>query len=150
MAKLVAGGGAGIDIAVLSSLLTLAVALPWLRAENVDVSLLSRDVGSPLLGALIAMPLAAVLGIGLGALLTNQTLAITLVIVWTALAESLLVGFVPAVGRWLPGGAASALSGTATAEGGLLPFWGAAALLVGYGLAVTAAATRRLTRMEVA
>jgi ABC-2 type transport system permease protein len=72
-----------------------------------------------------------------------------LVVVWTGIAESLLVGFLPEVGRWLPGGAASALSGTATAEGGLLPFWGAAALLVGYGVAAAAAGTRRMERREI-
>ena len=75
--------------------------------------------------------------------------AITLVIVWSVTVESLLVGFLPEVGRWLPGGASSGLAGTATAEGGLLPFWGAAAVLVGYALAIAAAGERRLARREI-
>lgn len=149
VAKLAAGAVVGFVIAAVASLLTLAVALPWLDAKGIDVSVLSRDVGSPLVGALVATTLAAVVGIGVGALLVNQTLAFTLVIVWTATAESLLVGFLPEVGRWLPGGAASALAGTATAEGGLLPFWGAAAVLVGYALALVAASGRRLARKDV-
>jgi ABC-2 type transport system permease protein len=149
VAKLAVGAIVGVCIAVLASVITLAVAPPWLESKDVDVSLFSRDVGSPLLGALIATSLAAVVGIGLGALLSNQTLAITLVIVWSVTAESLLVGFLPEVGRWLPGGASSALAGTATAEGGLLPFWGAAAVLVGYALALAAAGGRRLARREI-
>ena len=94
-------------------------------------------------------PLAAVVGIGLGALLRNQALAITVVVVWTATVEPLLVGFVPEIGRWFPGGAVSALAGTVTAEGGLLPVWGAALLLAGYGLAFAAAGTRFVLRRDV-
>jgi ABC-2 type transport system permease protein len=149
LAKLAVGATVGACIAVLASLLTVALALPWLEAKNVDVSLFSGDVGFPLLGALIATTLAAVVGIGVGALLTNQTLAITLMIVWTTLVESLLVGFLPEVGRWLPTGASSALAGTATAEGGLLPFWGAAVVLAGYALVLAAAGTRRMQRTEI-
>lgn len=88
-------------------------------------------------------------GVGLGALMPNQTLAITVVVVWTSIVEGLLVGFVPEVGRWLPTGAANALGGTVTANGGLLPFWGAALILTGYGLALAAARTRLVGRREI-
>jgi ABC-2 type transport system permease protein len=148
-AKLAAGGVVGVLVAAVASLVTLAVALPWLATRDIDVSLLSADVGAPLLGALIATGLAAAVGIGLGALMPNQTLAITVVIVWTSIVESLLVGFLPEVGRWLPTGAASALGGTVTAEGGLLPFWGAALVLAGYGLALAGVGTRVITRREI-
>lgn len=148
-AKLAAGSVVGIGVAILASLLTLAVALPWLAAKDVDVSLFSADVGVPVLGALIGMALAAVAGVGLGALMSNQTLAITVVVVWTATVDPLLVGFVPEIGRWLPGGAASALAGTATIEGGLLPIWGAAFLFAGYGLAFAAAGTRLVVRRAI-
>lgn len=148
-AKLAVGTGVGIGVAVLASLVTFAVALPWLGAKGVDVDLFSADVVMPLLGALIGGGLAGVVGVGLGALFSNQTVVVTLVIIWTALVESLLVGFLPEVGRWLPGGAVNALAGTATQEGGLLPFWGAAALLAGYGLALAAAGTRRIGSKEI-
>jgi ABC-2 type transport system permease protein len=148
-AKLIAGSIVAVGITVIASLMTLAVALPWLAARDVEVRLLSDDVGVPIAGALLSTVLAAVVGIGLGALLTNQTLAITVVVVWTATVEPLLVGFVPEVARWFPGGAASSLAGTATAEGGLLPFWGAAVLLAGYGLALAAAGTRLVVRRDI-
>lgn len=149
-AKVAAGTIVGLVLAAASSVLTLAVALPWLAARDIDVSLLSGDVGVPVLGAFIATGLAAAVGIGLGALMPNQTLAITVVVVWTSIVEALLVGFLPEVGRWLPTGAASALGGTVTAEGGLLPFWGAALVLTGYALAIAAAGANLLTRKEIA
>lgn len=148
-AKLAAGGMVGAGVAAVASVLTLAVALPWLAAKDVEVSLLSADVGLPLLGAVLSTALAAVVGIGLGALLSNQTLAMTVVILWSMVVEALLIGFLPEVGRWLPGGAASALAGTATAEGGLLPFWGAALLLTGYGLTLAASGTRFVVRRAI-
>jgi ABC-2 type transport system permease protein len=149
-AKLAAGGIVGVGIAALSSLLTLAIALPWLAARDVEVSLLSRDVGVPLLAAIVVTALYAVIGIGLGALLRSQTLATIAALIWAFMVESILVGFIPEIGRWLPGGAANALAGTATAEGGLLPLWGAALVLAGYGLAFAAAGTRVVLRRDIA
>ena len=90
------------------------------------------------------------MGVGVGALLRNQTVAVTVALVWVLVVEGVLVGFAPAVGRWLPGGAGSALTGVATAKGGLLPMWGAALLLAGYGLVFAAAGTRLITRRDIA
>lgn len=148
-AKLAAASLVGVGVAAAASLLTLAIALPWLRAKGIEVSILSGDVGLVLLGAFTANALGAVLGIGIGALLPNQTVAITVTLVWVLIVESLLVGFAPEVGRWLPGGAGSALTGVATAEGGLLPMWGGALLLAGYGLAFAAAGTRFVLGRDV-
>ena len=46
-AKLAAGSIVGIVVAAVASLVTLAVALPWLVAKDVEVSLVSWDVGAP-------------------------------------------------------------------------------------------------------
>ena len=89
------------------------------------------------------------MGVGVGALLRNQTVAVTIALVWVLIVEGVLVGFAPAVGGWLPGGAGSALTGVATANGGLLPMWGAALLLAGYGLAFAAASTHLITRRDI-
>ena len=127
----------------------LAIALPWLAARDIDVSLLSTDVGAPILGGLIGTGLMTAFGIGLGAVMPNQTLAITVVVVWSTTVEALLINVVPEVGRWLPMGAASALSGTWSAEEGLLPFWSAGLVLTGYTLALAAAGTNLVTRREI-
>ena len=149
-AKLAAASLVGVGVAAAASLLTLAVALPWLRAKHVEVSLASGDVGLVLLGALAATALYAMVGIGVGALLRNQTVAVNVALVWVTVVESILLGFVPQIGRWLPGGAASALTATPTAAGtGLLPMWGGALLLAGYGLAFAASGTRSVLRRDV-
>jgi hypothetical protein len=117
--------------------------------HDVEVSLLSGDVGFVLLGALAATALSAPVGIGIGALLRNQTVAATVALVWVFM-EAPLVGFAPEIGRWLPGGASSALTEVATAEGGLLPMWAGALVFAGYGLAFAAAGTRFVLRRDIA
>src|SRR4051812_24051995 len=45
-------------------------------------------------------------GVGVGALVTNQTLAVTVTLTWLLFIEAMVVSFASGLGRWLPGGAA--------------------------------------------
>lgn len=148
-AKVFAGGVLGVVLAAISSMLTVAVATPWLHARNIDVDLLSADVITPIAGALLSVGLAVILGVGIGGVINNQTIAITVIVVWTSIIETFLTGFLPEVGRWLPTGAASSLGGTWTIEGGLLPFWAAALVLAGYSASAAAAGTHLIMRNDM-
>jgi ABC-2 type transport system permease protein len=148
-AKLVATSIVGVVLALAASVLTLAIALPWLASKHIDVDVLSGDVVAVLLGGIAATALFALIGVGVGAMVRNQTAAIAGAAVWVLVVEGLLVSFAPDVGRWLPGGAASALSGVATANGSLLPMWGAALLLALYGLTFAAAGTRFVLQRDI-
>ncbi len=149
-AKLAAATLVGLAIAAVASILTLAIALPWLAANHVDVASYTGTVALTLFGALAATALSALAGVGIGALVRNQTVAVTVTLIWILTIESLLVGFVPEIGRWLPGGAASALTGVATHKGGLLPAWAGALLLTAYGLAFATAGGRVIQRRDIA
>ncbi len=149
-AKLVASTVVGAGLAAAASALTLAIALPWLAIKHVDVSVWSGDVGFVLLGAIAATALYAMVGVGLGSLIRNQTAAVVIAMVWVMIVEGLLVSFVPDVGRWLPGGAVAALTGVTTENGGLLSMWAGALLFAGYGLAFAAAGTRLVLRRDIA
>ncbi|MEY2582682.1 MAG: type transport system permease protein [Ilumatobacteraceae bacterium] len=148
-AKVLAGGILGLVLAAISAALTVAVATPWLQARNVDINLLSPDVITPIAGALLSLTLGVIFGVGIGGMIHNQTIAITVIVVWTSIIEALLTGFVPEVGRWLPTGAASALGGTWTSKGGLLPFWAAALVLTAYCACAAAAGTHLTTRKDL-
>ncbi len=148
-AKLVAAALVGACVAVAAAALTLAIGLPWLSAEDVSPTAYTADIVAALLGSFAATVLAAVVGVGFGALVRNQTAAITIALVWTQVVEGVLVGFVPEVGKWFPGGAASALSGVSTPNGGLLPIGAAAVLLTLYGLAFAAAGASTLVRRDI-
>ena len=129
-------------------MLTLAIALPWLASRHVDVASHSTDVIIVLLGGIAATAISGMVGVGVGALVTNQTLAVTVALTWSLLVEGLVVNFAPGVGRWLPGGAAGALSGAATYSN-LLPIWAAAILFAGYGLAFATAGSRFVLRRDI-
>lgn len=148
-AKLIAATIVGTGLAIAASVVTLAIGLPWLASKDIDVSLLSGDVGPVLLAAVAATALYALVGVGVGSLIRNQTAALAVALVWVMVVESLLVSFVPAVGRWLPGGAVAALTSVATVHGKLLPIWGGGLLFAAYGLAFAAAGTRFVMQRDV-
>jgi len=148
-AKLIASSMVGAGLAVAASAVTMAVGLPWLAAKDVPVDLLGADVGLVLFGSILATALYALVGVGVGSLLRNQTVALAVALVWVMVVESLVVSFLPEVGRWLPGGAVAALTGVSTIEGGLLPMWAGALLFAAYGLAFAAAGTRLAVQRDI-
>ncbi len=148
-AKLIAASIVGVLVAVIASVLTLAIALPWLATKDIDVNVLGIDVVPVLLGGIAATGIYALVGVGIGSMVRNQTAAIAGAFVWVTVVEGLLVSFAPDIGRWLPGGAASALSGVATANGGLLPAWGGALVFAAYGLAFATAGTRFVLHRDI-
>jgi ABC-2 type transport system permease protein len=149
-AKLLTGSLVGAAVGFAASILAATVALPWLAARGVGISGHLSDIVSPVVGGVVATGVYGALGVAIGALLTNQTLAITIALLWSLFVEGLVVGFVPALGRWLPGGAASALGGVITPKGGLLAPWAAGLVLAAYAVAFAVAGARALERRDVA
>ena len=148
-AKLLATALVGAGIAIAASALTLAIALPWLASRDIDVAILSGDVGFVLVGCIVATSLYALVGVGIGSLIRNQTAAVVVTLIWVMIVESLLVSFLPDVGKWLPGGANAAASGIATINGDLLPMWGGILLFIGYGLAFAGAGNRFVMQRDI-
>lgn len=146
-AKLVAAALTGLALATVASVLSLAIALPWLNAKDVPWSLVADELPLVLLGTLVATALYGVVGVGVGALVRNQVAAVSVALGWMLVVENLLVALVPDVGRWLPLGAAGALIRT---EGDLLPMWGGGLLFAAYGVAFAVLGTRFVLRRDVA
>ncbi|MEV7972760.1 ABC transporter permease [Cellulomonas sp. NPDC089187] len=92
----------------------------------------------------LALAVWCVLGVGLGCALTNQVLAIVVVLAFTQFIEPIarmLFGQIDAlssVGAYLPGAAGEAISGgsfySTAGLGDVLPGWAGALVLVGYAL----------------
>jgi hypothetical protein len=90
--KLAATGIIGVGVAIASSLLTLAIALPWLSAQGVDLAPRGRHRDR---APRRAPRDRAQRGRGrpLGALAPTQTVAVTVALVRMMALESLLVSF---------------------------------------------------------
>lgn len=148
-AKFAAFALVGLALAVAASALTLAIALPWLASEGADVRIL-QDIGPVFLGATAGSVLYGALGVAVGALIRNQAAAIVIALAWIMVIEGLLVGLLPELGRWLPGGAASALTSSSVKAGDLLPMWAAVLVLGAYAIGFTVAGSRVVVERDVA
>jgi ABC-2 type transport system permease protein len=110
---------------------------------TMDTTLLSMTGRSMLLAACWAL-----LGVGVGAAIRNQTLAVLVPLVWFLLIEMLIPTYgLSMLIPWSPGGASVALSGGRFA--GALPVWGALVVLTGYGLALLVAGGRVIARRDI-
>ena len=105
-------------------------------------------------GVILGTGLFAIYGLGLGALLKNQVVAIVVGLGFTLVVETIIVFIWPTIGEYLPGQAATALEDAArTTFGGasnsLLPWWGGAVMLVVYGVVLSVVGTLTTLRSDV-
>ena len=148
-AKLAASALAGLAVALVAAVVVLAIALPWLPAKGVQVPLADPGLAARVAGLAAAVALHAVLGTGLGALLRNQFAAVVAgLLLWQGLVEDLLVGVLgrPGLARWLPDGAAAALTAPGDAT---LTMWAGALVLAAYGLALAVAGGRLVVSRDL-
>jgi ABC-2 type transport system permease protein len=148
-AKLAAAAVTGLAMSLASTAAVLAVGLPWLRAKGIEVAVADPGVATRVAGLAVAVALYAVLGTGLGALLRNQVAAVVVGLLWWSQGvERVLTGILhqPGLERWLPMGAASAL----TAPGdGTLPMWAGALVFAAYGLGLALLGGRLVARRDL-
>jgi hypothetical protein len=138
MAKLLTYGAAGLVAGALAQAVAFAVGIPLLDASDAGRLLAARDLLELAAGGVLAASTAAVIGVGIGALIRDQTLAVVVALVWFLGIEQLVAAVAGDLARYGPNGSLSALAGTATAHP--LP-WGAAALIsAAWALALCAAA----------
>jgi ABC-2 type transport system permease protein len=148
-AKLAAAGLTGLAMALVSSAAVLAVGLPWLRARGLEVAVADPGAAARGAGLSVAVALFAVLGTGLAALLRNQVAALVVGLLWWSQGvERVLAGLLqqPGLERWLPMGAAAALTRPGD---GTLPMWAGALVLAGYGLVLALVGGRLLVRRDL-
>jgi hypothetical protein len=116
-AKAVVAALIGLVLAVVSEVVVLAVLVP---GASLDVQN-SRLV---LLGVLLGGPLAAALGVGVGAIVHGQGAAIGISLVWLLLGESLIPVVSEGAEKYTPGRAFAALASGEDAGNGLLSMGG--------------------------
>ena len=149
-AKALAYTAYGALLAVVAGLVNLAIAVPWLATKDVPLTR-PADVAAVMVGSSIAAALFAIAGVGLGALVANQTAAVTISLVWLLAIEGVIVTVTSnaTVHDWLPGGA-----GGVIARGGIGPhdglsFLAATGCAMAYAGGLMAAGIRRLVNRDI-
>jgi ABC-2 type transport system permease protein len=143
----------GLVVAAVSAAVSSATGWALLSSREAPAA----DLGPVPSGLLVLGGTAAlygVLGVGLGLLLRNQAVAMTVALVWYFVVEQVapMVLSAPHAQKWLPGGAADAFtrlgdpaSGSAL---GLVAPWLGGGLLTAYALGLAALATAVLVRRD--
>jgi hypothetical protein len=92
---------------------------------------------------IVVLAASAAIGVALGAVVRHQIAAVVGVLVWMTVIEQVIIAALPALGRWMPGGATMSVlqQGTANGlDGDLLPpALGGAVLLAYTAMAITLA-----------
>lgn len=146
-AKLVTFAVVGLIFALLAAAATVAVALAALASKGIDVAV--GDYAGVLAGVVAITVAYGLLGVAVGSLIRNSTAAVIVALAWSFVVEGLLVGLVPEIGRWLPGGAAAAVSGQSVPGSELLAPAVAVLVLAAYVVAFSAAGTRFVIRRDI-
>lgn len=108
-AKLISYTLIGACYAVVTIVLALAIALPWLAAKHVSYS--GADVPATLFGVFISVMLWALFGLGFGALVRNQVVGVVVSIVFVIVLQPLIsvIPKVRAAYPYTPAGASDAM-----------------------------------------
>jgi ABC-2 type transport system permease protein len=149
VAAKLAAAAAGLAMALVASATVFAVGLPWLRAKGIEVTVADAGLLARVAGLAAAVALFAVLGVGLAALLRNQVAAVIVGLLWWSQGvERILVAVLhqPGLERWLPRGAASALTAPGDAT---LPMWAGGLVFAAYGLVLALAGGRLVARRDL-
>jgi ABC-2 type transport system permease protein len=151
-AKLVTHGLAGLGFGAVVTGVGLGVALAWHRAKGVSLDLLQADVWLSVLGSVIVPGLFAMIGVGVGALVTNQAAAMVGAVIWLQIVELSVPGAWGAeLFKWSLNGVAFALTRVAPPGGMvvLAPLQ-AALLIAAYALVLAFVAGRVTLQRDVA
>ena len=140
-AKVVASLLMGIAFGLVAIGLSLGIGYAILAGRGIDFALDTSHVLLLVLGTLLMTALWAALGVGLGAVVTNQVFAVIGVIIWAFFVDNLLRALVPDVGRFTPVGASDSVT-AGFADYLLAPALGGLLLLAYAGAFVAAGAVR--------
>lgn len=110
-AKMIAYALLGAAYAATCLLVQLAIALPWLSAKGIHVSLGGDHLPRAIAGVFIVVTLFGIIGLGVGAMLRNQIVAVTLGVIFLLVLQNVLI-VIPVVKHafpFMPGGGLTAI-----------------------------------------
>lgn len=123
-----------------------------LSAQGGSFSAMAQQIGAVLPGMVLVYALFAVVGVGVGSLLTNQVAAIVVCLGWFLILENIIGGIWTGTARWLPGGAAQAAANVSAGGNrpiGLFSWWQGSLLILVYGLAFATLGSLVLTKRDI-
>lgn len=152
VAKLLTAAILGAALAVILLVGTVIGGGLTLAARGGSFTDMVHQVPSVAPGFILVFALFAILGVGVGSVLTNQVAAIVVVLGWFIILEGILTSLVHSAFKWVPTGAAVAASNLTRDRGadfGLFHWWQGALLMLFYGLVFAAIGSLILNRRDI-
>lgn len=149
IAKLAAHALTGALIGGLTIAVSAAIAVPWLNASGIDIQVTGESVRVAA-GLVTSTALYGALGVAVGAIFRNQTVAVAVVLTWLLAVEGIIGDLVheSAFVSWLPAAAGRALVHIG-ARGDNLPVPVAAGVFLLYVTGFAAVGTRLTLRRDI-
>ena len=113
-AKALVVAATGLVVGGVATLFSYVLGNAILTSRDMELVLDGSTQLRALAGAVILFALYGLVGLGLGAIIRATAGAITLLVVWPVIVESIISGFFPKFGRWLPFTAGSQLMSTSS------------------------------------
>lgn len=156
-AKLIVSAVAGVVVTAAAALGALLLGVSLVGAGYGDLAEMVSRLGHVLPGYLAATVLFGTYGVGLGAILKNQVIALVVGLGVSAIVEPIINAAWPSVGRWLPSTAARSLESTSQLArsgfgadlGHLLTSWEGALVLAGYAVVLALAGSLTTLRTDI-
>jgi ABC-2 type transport system permease protein len=151
VAKALALVVAGLVFAAATMTLNLLLSVIVIHARGGAI-VWSGELFAVLAAAVAVMALYGPIGVALGALVRSQIAAVAGALVWLLAVEGFLITLLPAIGRWMPGGATAGLlqeGRAATTHGALLPAWAGGLVLLGYATVIGLLASAVTLRQDL-
>lgn len=110
-AKMITYAIVGVLYAIAALAAETAVGVPWLSTKNISVSWGSSEVQHAILGTFGVLALFGIVGLGVGALLRNQIVAVVVGIIFLVVIENILAAIPVVKNAWpyTPNGATQAI-----------------------------------------
>ena len=148
MAKVAAAAFVAVAYLLTISALLLGLIVLLFSQRGIPLDAVNGELVAGMVGIVIGMPLYAVLGVGLGALIRHHLAAIMIPLGWLLVVETLLPSFgLTRLLAWLPGGATAALARSDLP--GILPMWGGGVLLGLYAAAAVLGGGAVLAKRDI-
>jgi ABC-2 type transport system permease protein len=151
-AKLITAAILGAVLAIVILVATFVGGGITLVVQGGSLSSLAHQLPAVAPGMILVFALFAILGVGVGSVLTNQVAALVVSLGWFLIVENILVGLLHGTGRWVPTGAAEAASNLTRGEGSgifLFNWWQGALLMLAYGLVFALLGSVILNRRDI-
>jgi ABC-type transport system involved in multi-copper enzyme maturation permease subunit len=152
LGKLLMAALAAIALAVLLLAATVVGGGIALSAKGGSFSALAHQIGAVAPGMILVFVLFALLGVGVGSLVTNQVAALIICLGWFLIVENIITGIWSGTTKWLPSGAAAAAANLTAGRGadvGLFSWWQGSLLILAYGLAFAVIGSLVLARRDI-